>query len=77
MVGVIEERFKIRLSEEDIEKGEVFIEWSNGFGSTYEVFISRRSTRVVYVTSNFKGDRYKYLNGAFDVKDLKKALRKI
>ena len=79
MVETIEEKFKVKLTEEQINAGYVELEYKNGFGSTKEVKIGRSTwdNKFVTVTANFKGDNYKYLNGTVENEKLKQMLKKI
>lgn len=80
MVQTIEEKFKVKLTEEQIAAGYVKLDYEKGFGiTTIEVEVGRAysSNKMVGVTAKFKGDNIFYLNGHIENAKLKKMLAKI
>lgn len=79
MVKVIEEKFNITLTDEQIAAGCVKLEYTRGFigASTYEVEIIRIDSKFVAVTANFKNDAYKFVNGCVENAKLKNLLDRI
>lgn len=79
MIQVIEEKFKIKLTEEQIAAGYIKVDYEKGFGiTTIEVEVGRAyNNKMVGVTAKFKGDNVFYLNGHVENAKLKKMLSKI
>lgn len=80
MVQTIEEKFKIKLTEEQIAKGYIKLDYEKGFGiTTIEVEVGRAysNNKMVGVTAKFKGDNIFYLNGHVENAKLKKMLNRI
>lgn len=79
MVNTIEEKFRIKLTAEQIAEGRVDLEFTNIIGSTKEVHIRRDtvSAKHICVTANIKGDSYLYIKGYFENDKLKKVLANI
>ena len=80
MVQTIEDKFKVKLTEEQIAAGYIKLEYEKGFGiTTIEVEIGRGywNNQMVGVTAKFKGDNIFYLNGHIENAKLKKMLSKI
>lgn len=80
MVQTIEEKFKVKLTPEEIEAGFVKIDYDKGFGiTTIEVQVGRDywNNKFIGVSANFKGDSYCWLSGKIENGKLKKLLAKI
>lgn len=80
MVQVIEDKFKIKMTEDQINAGFIEVEYEKGFGLTpivVQVGRSYSSSKFVGVNARFKGDTYRWLNGTVENAKLKKMLTKI
>ena len=80
MVQTIEDKFKLKLTEEQIAAGYIKLDYEKGFGiTTIEVEVGRRysNNKMMGVTAKFKDDNIYFLNGGVPNAQLKKMLAKI
>ena len=82
MIKVIEERFDIKLTDEQINNGSIKFEYTDSrfsFASTLEVKISRESScnNSIIVMVRYKGFDYYHINGSVKNTELKKLLNRI